>query len=413
MLSTSFSNVPARLLCCFSKSVCFFVRSSALTMPLFKTSRSLRMSWIVFASASTCFLTRSISRIKFSVSVFNTARCNSKLVLSSSSSTRRLFNWSTCFCNLSLSACQFLISSCLALSNLFCSMLSSCMILLLSSSSLLERFKSSISLTNFVCASVIPSTMRFCSFNAFSKPSFVSSCPRMSFRMFRKVLSRPSKVCLSSSSSFSKRSLRRSSRSASVRFAFKESLTLAISEALWTFSDSCFCTCSVKLMFSCVNLRTCASSLSRVFFKSSRWEIRLLTVFSWVTLKPAPCSTRWLRFAISNFKLWIVSFARCSFSCEASTIFHARSISFFKLPIVAWSSLERFKAVCTLAAFETISELRSRHFLMRRFSLSCDFFKARCNFSYSNLKCSNDLSPMSSCNTSWKSFSNASKALDS
>mmetsp|Transcript_2240 Transcript_2240/g.4602 ORF Transcript_2240/g.4602 Transcript_2240/m.4602 type:complete len:217 (-) Transcript_2240:7-657(-) len=146
---------------------------------------------------------------------------------------------------------------------------------------------------------------------------------------------------------------------------------------------------------------------------SSRCAIKLFTVFSWLTLSPAPCSTRWLRLAISTFRLWIVSFALCSFSWLASTIFQALSISFLRLEIVAWSSLDRFKAVWTFVALDTISWFSSRHFLIKRFSLSWDFFRARWSFSYSRRKCSSDLSPMSSCKTSWKSFSRASKALDS
>ena len=38
--------------------------------------------------------------------------------------------------------------------------------------------------------------------------------------------------------------------------------------------------------------------------------------------------------------------------------------------MVFWSSCESLSAVCTLAAFETISELSSRHFLISRFSES-------------------------------------------
>lgn len=46
-------------------------------------------------------------------------------------------------------------------------------------------------------------------------------------------------------------------------------------------------------------------------------------------VKPAPCSTSLLRFAISSFKDWIVSLALCSLSWAASTIFHAFSISYW------------------------------------------------------------------------------------
>ena len=128
---------------------------------------------------------------------------------------------------------------------------------------------------------------------------------------------------------------------------------------------------------------------------------------------PAPCSTRRERLEISLLSCEMVSFARASFSCDASTIFHAFSISRFSDAMVFWSSCDSFSAVCTLAALETISELSSRHFLMSRFSLSCDFLSARCSFSYSCRKRSRLLSPTSSVSTSWKSRSKVSNAFDS
>ena len=72
-------------------------------------------------------------------------------------------------------------------------------------------------------------------------------------------------------------------------------------------------------------------------------------------LRPAPCSTSRLRFEISDLSCEMVSLARASFSCEASTIFHAFSISRLSEAIVFWSSCESLSAVCTLAAFATIS----------------------------------------------------------
>ena len=50
-----------------------------------------------------------------------------------------------------------------------------------------------------------------------------------------------------------------------------------------------------------------------------------------------------------------MSFARASFSCDASTIFHAFSISRLSDAIVFWSSCDSLSAVCTFAAFATIS----------------------------------------------------------
>mmetsp|Transcript_53366 Transcript_53366/g.140752 ORF Transcript_53366/g.140752 Transcript_53366/m.140752 type:complete len:234 (+) Transcript_53366:1804-2505(+) len=214
------------------------------------------------------------------------------------------------------------------------------------------------------------SVFRLCSLSCLSRLSFFSSCTLMSALDARRALSLPSRVVLSSAASLSRRSRRRCSRSASVLFALSMSLMLPISTSPCAFSDSCFCTVSVRVMLSCVIFVHWASSLSRFRRRSSRCWTRLFTVFSWFTLRPAPCSTRWLRLAISTFRLWIVSLARCSFSWEASTIFHALSISFLRFWMVDWSSLERFRAVCTLFALETISWFSSRHFLMSRFSLS-------------------------------------------
>lgn len=46
-------------------------------------------------------------------------------------------------------------------------------------------------------------------------------------------------------------------------------------------------------------------------------------------------------------------------------------------PAPAWSSSDSLSAACTLAAPLTISALSSRHFLISRFSLSCDLRSAR------------------------------------
>ena len=70
--------------------------------------------------------------------------------------------------------------------------------------------------------------------------------------------------------------------------------------------------------------------------------------------------------------------------------------TFFSEAIVVWSSWESFKAVWTFEAFATISAFNSRHFCIKRFSLSWDFFNALCNFSYSTRNFSRLLSPMSS-----------------
>mmetsp|Transcript_64400 Transcript_64400/g.122036 ORF Transcript_64400/g.122036 Transcript_64400/m.122036 type:complete len:209 (+) Transcript_64400:2034-2660(+) len=201
---------------------------------------------------------------------------------------------------------------------------------------------------------------------------------------------------LSSLSSLSRRSFLFCSLSASESRCSSCSLSIASSLLPYCLSASSLSTRPVRSEFCCCSCTTWPCSMSRClmrsFFSCTSW----LTIFSWLMLSPAPCSTNRPSLAISDFRLWMVSFARCSFSWEVSTIFQARSISFFKDVIVAWSSCESLRAVCTLTALETISAFSSRHFLMRCFSLSCDFFKARCNFSYSCRKCSSDLSPTNS-----------------
>mmetsp|Transcript_87719 Transcript_87719/g.246443 ORF Transcript_87719/g.246443 Transcript_87719/m.246443 type:complete len:240 (+) Transcript_87719:1953-2672(+) len=161
-------------------------------------------------------------------------------------------------------------------------------------------------------------------------------------------------------------------------------------------SNSSLFTRAFRSEFVAESCPTCPWSISRCFMRSFFSWTSWLTMFSWLMLRPAPCSTKRPSFEISDFRFWMVSFARCSFSWDVSTIFQARSISFFSAVIVAWSSCESFKAVWTFTAFCTISVLSSRHFLMRPFSLSWDFFKARWSFSYSCRKCSSDLSPTSS-----------------
>mmetsp|Transcript_79778 Transcript_79778/g.225843 ORF Transcript_79778/g.225843 Transcript_79778/m.225843 type:complete len:272 (-) Transcript_79778:2-817(-) len=175
-------------------------------------------------------------------------------------------------------------------------------------------------------------------------------------------------------------------------------------------SASNFWTLPVRSEFCCCSWTTCPCSMSRCLMRSFFSWTSWLTMFSWLMLRPAPCSTKRPSLEISVFRFWIVSLARCSFSWDVSTIFQARSISFFSAVMVAWSSCDSLRAVCTLTALWTISVLRSRHFLIKCFSLSWDFFRALCSFSYSWRKCSRDLSPTSSWRISWKSRSRASKA---
>mmetsp|Transcript_49603 Transcript_49603/g.142214 ORF Transcript_49603/g.142214 Transcript_49603/m.142214 type:complete len:337 (+) Transcript_49603:1224-2234(+) len=301
--STSLDNCTVSASCDCTVSDCFFVLSSVLITDRFKTSRSRIMSWMILLSLSTCFLTKSTSRMRFSVSALSMNLAVSNSCRSSSSKAFRRRSWSYVFWILSRSDVHALISSCLAFISLLSSRFSSWICLLFSSSSALTFFCSSISSKTFRSSACIASTLCRCSLRRLSSSSFWASCVAMLCLISRKLLSRDWRVLFSSESSFSRRSRRRSSRSASVRLALSTSWMLAISDSPWMRSDSCFCTASVSAMLSSVIFLTWPSNLSRVRSSSSRCAMRLFTVFSWFTLKPAPCSTKWLKFAISTFKL--------------------------------------------------------------------------------------------------------------
>ena len=114
------------------------------------------------------------------------------------------------------------------------------------------------------------------------------------------------------------------------------------------------------------------------------------------SIVPAPCSTKLVKLLISSRRLCTVSFARCSFSWAASTIFHAFSISFRSELMALLSSSLNFMADWTLAELVTNSEFNSRHFCIKRFSLSWDFNSARWSFSYSLRNLSKLRSPATS-----------------
>ena len=112
------------------------------------------------------------------------------------------------------------------------------------------------------------------------------------------------------------------------------------SASRWRIDERC-------VPISARRLAICAICASLSAVSSSFSRISSVTVFSWPTDSPAPCSTRRERLEISVFSWPIVSLALASFSCEASTIFHAFSISRFRLAIVFWSSWLSLSAVCT------------------------------------------------------------------
>mmetsp|Transcript_12820 Transcript_12820/g.32954 ORF Transcript_12820/g.32954 Transcript_12820/m.32954 type:complete len:487 (-) Transcript_12820:24-1484(-) len=406
----SLSRVLACASCRITSSTCCLERSSPLITFFVRMSRSCMISTISLLSLSACLCSSSSSFVRPVISPRRALLWASSRCVSASPEAFSFLRASSCRLMRALPVPSAWISSSLAF---ICICRSTC------SSVTLPRWPSS-SWYCFFSASFCSSRFwRFVkrrSVSAFSSLIFLSSCVRMSVLRF--ISSFFALISFWHDSSFCRRSLR-SLSSHSLRFCcFSPSSTRSSS---WCFrsasslppacrSASSLCTLVVRSVFCCCSCTTCPCSMSRClitsFFSCTSW----LTMFSWLMLRPAPCSTRRPSFEISVLRFWIVSLARCSFSWEVSTIFHARSISFFSAVMVAWSSWESLSAVCTLAAFVTISWLSSRHFLIRCFSLSWDFFRARCSFSYSCLKCSSDLSPTSSWRISWKSRSRASKA---
>mmetsp|Transcript_49604 Transcript_49604/g.142221 ORF Transcript_49604/g.142221 Transcript_49604/m.142221 type:complete len:256 (+) Transcript_49604:1539-2306(+) len=121
-------------------------------------------------------------------------------------------------------------------------------------------------------------------------------------------------ACRSSLRSLSSFSLRCCCCSASESSCSSWSLKAWSSLPPAALSASSFVTLPVKSEFCCCSWTTCPWSMSRYlirsFFSCTSW----LTMFSWLMLRPAPCSTSRPNFEISVFRFWIVSLARCSFS---------------------------------------------------------------------------------------------------
>mmetsp|Transcript_78077 Transcript_78077/g.236745 ORF Transcript_78077/g.236745 Transcript_78077/m.236745 type:complete len:460 (-) Transcript_78077:11-1390(-) len=406
----SLPRVLACALCRITSSTCCLERSSALIVALLRMSRSCSRSVICLLSTSACFWNCSSSLVRPAISFRRAFRAASSFIVSASPASLRRRSASNCRWIRALPCVRPASSSCRPLSCSCRSEPSRAKRSRAESSSLYKRFSCSRFASRRSFAALRRST------SSRSSRSWRSSCAMPSELRLRSSLRaltslcRASMACRSSLRSRSSFSLRRccfslsdvSARSCSCRA--KSSLLPA-----WR-SCSSFCTLEPSSEFVDCSWPTWPLSMSRClmrsFFSCTSW----FTMFSWLMLSPAPCSTRRPSLEISPLRLWMVSLARCSFSCEVSTIFQARSISFFSAVIVAWSSWESFSAVCTFTAFCTISVLSSRHFLMRCFSLSWDFFSARWSFSYSWRKCSRLLSPTSSCRISWKSRSSASKA---
>mmetsp|Transcript_31859 Transcript_31859/g.74478 ORF Transcript_31859/g.74478 Transcript_31859/m.74478 type:complete len:255 (-) Transcript_31859:559-1323(-) len=244
--ATSLSSCEVRFSCTLTTSVCFLVLSSVLITARLMLSRSRMISTICLLSVSTCFLSCSISRTRFSKSLRSMPLATSMSCLSLSSKAFRRCIWSIAFCALSNSIVAVLISSCFAFSSLLRAKLSSAILSSSSLSSLLACLTDSMSPASFVSSVFKVSTVFFFSLRVFSRRSFSSSWALMSVCRALQVRFLASRVVFRVDSSFSRRSRRLSSLSASVRLALSISLRLAISTSPWSFSDSWTCTSSVS-----------------------------------------------------------------------------------------------------------------------------------------------------------------------
>mmetsp|Transcript_104451 Transcript_104451/g.277924 ORF Transcript_104451/g.277924 Transcript_104451/m.277924 type:complete len:408 (+) Transcript_104451:1533-2756(+) len=395
-LCRSFPSVLACDLCLSTSSTCWRERSSALITDLLRMSRSCSRSTICLLSTSACRFSCSISRVSDPISVLSSLREPSRRWVSESSPSFFFLMLSNCFWSFPLDPTSALMSLCLARSWSCRSMFSLESFSRPTSSSWCDFFSDSLWLSRRSWEAFRRSISWVSSLSCFSRWEMTS--------LLRLISSLLELISFCRCSMFCRRSLRSLSR-VSLRFwCLSPSSTRCCSWScrLWSSlfpdwrSTSSFCTLEVRSPFVEFSCCTCPCSMSRCLMRSFFSWTSWLTMFSWLMLRPAPCSTSRPSLEISPLRFWMVSLARCSFSWEVSTIFHALSISFFRAVIVDWSSCESFSAVCTFTAFCTISVLSSRHFLMRCFSLSWDFLRARCNFSYSWRKCSSDLSPTSS-----------------
>mmetsp|Transcript_22991 Transcript_22991/g.48188 ORF Transcript_22991/g.48188 Transcript_22991/m.48188 type:complete len:408 (-) Transcript_22991:172-1395(-) len=379
-----------------TRSACFWVAVWVLRRLFCSRSFSRPMSSMAFRSVSICRFCASISRSSRVTSPRSTSRALSTSVRRCSTSLTFFTICSLSFASLFAAARARLISSSLTLSSASRWEFSarSCVLVLMHSSSSCWSFwvlwvRASFSLCAF-CTWASDSRRRASRRARSSWALAMASC----FERDSSV--RFSSCPLISRISLSRRSRFRCSRSSSA-LLFPICVRRASASASWPcFSDPStrHRSCSSTISFRAVT--SCWVRLSRSAVSSSLCLDSSLTVFSCPSVSPAPCSTRRERLVISSLSCWIVSLARCSFSCDASTIFQAFSISFLSDAMVFWSSWESLSAVCTLAALATISWFSSRHFLIRRFSLSCDFLRALCSFSYSTRKRSSDLSPTKS-----------------
>mmetsp|Transcript_122061 Transcript_122061/g.345966 ORF Transcript_122061/g.345966 Transcript_122061/m.345966 type:complete len:394 (-) Transcript_122061:278-1459(-) len=364
----SFCMFMACVSCRFTRSICFFVRSSAFVTFLFRMSRSRRRSSIFFLSTSpSCLRLSAFSCVPF-ISCLRSLRLFSSSFRSSSSALFFFSKASCIFCIFSCSALCCWISSLLARRAssrcwfsctyfwFFASSSSSFSSSLRFSSIIFRIFfsrrSSSLSASATACSTFLRSASSLWMFRCTEASS--SWCSSFSRRRFF--------ICCSSSS------FRRFSASTSSRFSETVCLMSAICSSDPARPCSIFWTSSFRATQIFCSISVFCLSMSRSFSSCSFWVLSCASWFSCSMLMPAPCSILLARSAISNLYFFIASWACCSLCMDCSTCFWCVSMSRRREAICCWSSAAVFSAVRTLSALWEISVFRSRIFLLRRFS---------------------------------------------
>mmetsp|Transcript_8629 Transcript_8629/g.24229 ORF Transcript_8629/g.24229 Transcript_8629/m.24229 type:complete len:389 (+) Transcript_8629:1183-2349(+) len=334
-LCRSFPSVFACPLCLITSSTCCRERSSALITALLRMSRSWSISTICLLSTSACCFSCSISRVSVPISPFSSFLAFSRRVLSTSSASFFFFKTSNCFWSFVLPLTSPLISVCLALIWSCRSRLSFENFSSVTSSSWCAFLRVSLWLSRRSCEAFRRSISCVSSLRFFSSWE-IASLLRLSSSFFELIsFWRCSMFILRSFKSLSSFSFRFWCLSPSSTRCWSWSWSICSSLLPAWRSTSSFCTLALSSPFVLCSCWTWPWSMSRClmrsFFSCTSW----LTMFSWLMLRPAPCSTSLPSLEISPFRFCMVSLALCSFSCEVSTIFQALSISFFSAVMVA------------------------------------------------------------------------------
>mmetsp|Transcript_25239 Transcript_25239/g.57251 ORF Transcript_25239/g.57251 Transcript_25239/m.57251 type:complete len:359 (-) Transcript_25239:371-1447(-) len=311
----------------FTRSICFFVRSSALMTFLLRMSRSRRRSSIFLRSTSPSRFSSSVFSCEDFRSNFSWFRCDSSS-FRSSSRTRSFFLRASCiFSSFSFSVACCWMSSLLARRassrcwfswTYFWFFASSC-----------SSFSSSFFFSSIFCLTLF--SRRSPSFSASSTSCcmFLSDCSSFWMALWMPVSSswrisfstRSSFICASSSS------FRCFSASLSCRLSARRCFISTIFSSEVVRSLSFFWSSLNRVVHILDSISVFCLSMSRSFSSCS------LCVFSWVSwfscsmLMPAPCSILAARSPISSFCFAMASLASRSFCRDCSTSFCWASMS--------------------------------------------------------------------------------------